>query len=158
MLKYLVLLKGNNHWSLHYFQEFMVLCEKLVSGNFCILVAEASARSQSNAHTGLCTVAADRMLPGQQLKTRPGTAVSIPVATGSLVWRFHQWSRLCAALRHRHAPLRMPGSLPHMKTRLVGSVVKSALGVRGTWAHTLSLHSLVCWFFSPCISLFIWEL
>lgn len=43
----------------------MVLCEKLLSGNFCILVAEASARSQSDAHPELCTVAADGMLPGQ---------------------------------------------------------------------------------------------
>lgn len=67
MLKYLVLLKGGEkpHWSFHYFQEFMVLCEKLLSGNFCILVAEASARSQSDAHPELCTVAADGMLPGQ---------------------------------------------------------------------------------------------
>lgn len=51
----------------------MVLCEKLLSGNFYILVAEASARSQLNAPAELCTVAADGMLPGQQLKALHGT-------------------------------------------------------------------------------------
>lgn len=56
----------------------MVLCEKLLSGNFCILVAEASARSQSDAHPELCTVAADGMLPGQQLKARHGTCSLCP--------------------------------------------------------------------------------
>lgn len=127
----------------------MVLCEKLLSGNFCILVAEASARSQSDAHPELCTVAADGMLPGQQLKARHGTCSLCP---GSLVQRFHQWSRLCPALRHHHAPLCKPGSLPRMKTRLIVQWLSLHLGFEEPGlTPCLSTHWYVAFFLSAWV-------
>lgn len=97
----------------------MVLCEELLSGKFCILMAGTLARSQSNARTELCTVAADGCFPGLQL-----TALHGPRSPGHLGCRFFSLEipsvvqALPGSLASSRSPV-IPRSLPYRKTRLI---------------------------------------
>lgn len=92
----------------------MVLCEELLSGKFCILMAGTLARSQSNARTELCTVAADGCFPGLQLTALHGHlgcrffSLEIPSVVQALP----------GSLASSRSPV-IPRSLPYMKTRLI---------------------------------------
>lgn len=149
------LFKGKNHWFLHYSQEFMVLCEELLSGKFCILVAETLARSCSNAHPELCTIPANGTLSA--LYGTCSLFFPWPRVLG-FGESISEWSRLWPVPRHLHFPSAYQDYCPAPK---LGSLLRGqvrGLRVRGSWPHILALCLLVFCFFVPlneCIHLWI---
>lgn len=140
--------KEKNHWFLRYFQEFMVLCEELLSGKFCILVAETLARSRSNACPELCTVAADGTPP----RTAAGsTAWHLP---SLFPWLWVLWfgEPISGPVSFWFPSIFMSPRVYQdcCPTRQLGSLLSGqvcGLGVRGSWPHILALRLLVFCFF-----------